>query len=197
MLSPVLRRGSNWNVHRESPGNLVKWRFWLSLRFCSFNKLPGVAGAADPWTSLWVARGWLWLWWLVVSSLLSGLCLQRWLYILGIWNLLRKLIGQYTQRDIIKLLHFLSLAGPPALRYSSILDGSVPDDFFTYGFKKVLGECQETQGFHHLERNMSSSTLSCLIAGTLYLPDKSVLYGKPAALGSRHSSALEEITGSN
>lgn len=44
---------------------------------------------------------------------------------------------------------------------------------------------------------MSSSTLSCLIAGTLYLPDKSVLYGKPAALGSRHSSALEEITGSN
>lgn len=131
---------------------------------------------------------------------LPGLCLQRRLHILCIWNLLKTLIGQSTPRDIIKLLHFLSLAGSPASRYTSSLisDGNVPEDFFYLWLKKkVLAGCQETQAFRHLKGKMSCSTLPCLIAGTLYLPDKSGLCGKPAALGGRHSSALEEITGSN
>lgn len=134
-----------------------------------------------------------------MRSQLPGSCLQRRLHILCVWNLLKTLIGQPRLRDSIKLLHFLSLAGSPALRYTSSLisDGNVPEDFFTYGLKKVLAGCQETQEFRHLKRKMSCSTLSCLIAGTLHLPDKSGLYGKPAALGSRHSAALEEITGSN
>ena len=43
---------------------------------------------------------------MTVSSQLPGLCLQRQRHILGIWNLLKKLIGQEggvsTWRDIIK-----------------------------------------------------------------------------------------------
>lgn len=73
-----------------------------------------------------------------MRSQLPGLCLQRRLHILCVWNLLKTLIGQRTLRDSIKLLHFLSLAGSPALRYTSSLisDGNVPEDFFYIWLKK-------------------------------------------------------------
>lgn len=44
-----------------------------------------------------------------------------------------------------------SLAGMAPLRYSLILDGTVLEEFFSYGLKKVFGECYEAKQIHHLK----------------------------------------------
>lgn len=70
------------------------------------------------------------------------------------WHSLKKLIGQdgaaYSQRDY-QAATSPSLAGFPALRSSLISDGLVLEEFFSYGLKKVLGECQEAKQIRHLK----------------------------------------------